>query len=45
MGVSDLQFDTNAGKWLYGCFVQTDSDGHFLCIGSRSENVHYQLAS
>lgn len=26
MGVSDLQFDTNAGKWLDGYFDQTDSD-------------------
>lgn len=29
MGVSDLQIDTNAGKWLGGCFF-CQSDGSFI---------------
>ena len=31
MGVSDLQIDTNAGKWLGGCcFFVKQSDGSFI---------------
>lgn len=41
MGVSDLQFDTNAGKWLDSCSGLTDSDGSFLFSGSRWECVYY----
>lgn len=44
MGVSDLQFDKNAGKCLHWCFVQTDSGGSFLFIDSRCEYIYLLLA-